>query len=462
MSQYGFSDDGFVDVDENYSSLGFNHLVHAPGYAPVVPRFDFKNHTDAMIFQICPRVQDGHELPPAIVRNGETIPTGWFQRVPIVTCGSMDRVSFIAFDPGEEKRGKIAARDNPYMVLRKRVQSAVNTKVHEGWASLLKGNQDVAIPALSDKYFVQGIVWTDGKQRLIENERPMGLRPQDKELALIRMSKTGIESIRAAVLGGFASGVETISLGIPKYFGLANRKKFSNLLAKVSWEEFQKSQKFGNNAAVYDGAAALASLSSATTASDEEDEWEGYAAAMTDIALIAEKGQPLGSLPGLNWEQYGYAAECRRKWRPWSEIFRIMDDQEQAVHIARSLADHPAVLQYAWGDTCYWTEDVKGILRNRTVISGATSRLDDSVGAPAAGGGFTMPGAAAAAAFGVNPHGGVQSVAPSPSVLGGFTPPAPTPTPAPANQTVNMSPTNPNSAVAGADGLASMFGGGTN
>lgn len=395
----------FLDVGDQYQSLGFGHLQYQPGYSPVEVRMKFREHTSPMVFQICPYIHDGKELPPAVSVHGELKPTPWFFRVPIVSCGSAEKISFVMFDPVLERQKKYSIRENPYYKLRSRVARAVSSKTHEGWASLLKGNMDVPIPNYKDQYFVQGVVWSDGDVPVFSDKGlPVGLRQEDKVLALIRLSKTAIEPIRAAVMAATEAGVETISLATPQYFGIANREKCKDI---NEWLDYNKAMKRNQVATTFaqtsvTSMADLAAFNAAAAAvgvnEAGEDEFVGYEAGMAAQSVLYDKGQMKMPLPVIDFSKLGWDNECRRKYVSWEKMFTVMSDQEQAVHIARSLSDYPEVLSYAWGDTDFWTEEVQGIVRKRLAMRVNANRLDDSI--PASGAGLTGGlGASAGNAF---------------------------------------------------------------
>lgn len=443
----GFSVSDFLDVGDQYQSLAFGHLQFRAGYTPVDVRMKFNEHTSPMMFQICPYTADGRDMPPVIEQHGELKPTPWFFRVPIVSCGSAEKISFVMFDPAKERRKEYSIRDNPYYKLRSRVARAVSSGHNEAWAVHIKGAMDIPIPNYKDQYFVQGVVWTDGESPVYNDKvQPVGLRPEDKTLALIRLSKTAIEPIRAAVIAAHMNDIESISLNQPQYFGIANRKKCPDI---QSWIDYSRQSQRAAAAASFQqtSVSSMADLAAFNTAAaavgmttEGEDELVGYEAGMSAHTCLYDKGQFKMPLPPINFHQLGWDHECRRKFVSWENVFQVMSDQEQAVHIARALSDLPELLMYAWGDTEYWTDEVQGIVKKRMAMRAGANRLDDNVtagfGQTGVGGAFQPPAAggvvpsSAMGVFGQNPHAAAQSQ-PLPQVQQTLVPTAISQTPTP-------------------------------
>jgi hypothetical protein len=194
-------------------------------------------------------------------------------------------------------------------------------------------------------------------------------------------------------------------MGNPPYdpFALANgyyvglykeaEKGPADVCARLAQEKIQKAQQAfqsgldagqgtaGITAGGFGGVAGEAPGGFVNNTDGDDEEYSGYGATIAKDAIMMVRTNT-GEGPQLMRHydlMQAFGSDIMHRWKPWDQIIRLPSHEELCVWIAKALSDKRNLLEFAWGDSPYLTQDVLAILAKRRVIPTGASSIDDGV-----------------------------------------------------------------------------------
>lgn len=286
--------------------------------------------------------------------------------------GIEHKFTFITYDPRwPRENGYNPRRDNPYHVLFNAIKDAVadgkalvrGRNVLDGsWAPLTLEGPKKAFNAPTKLYFLQGALFEHDGEILFGGKIPPKGLGQDDLPQIIQISKTAGADLAAKLntldpdYGG--DTVLEAQAVMYKYGDLTN-------LANGSFITFYNPDKHD----VSEGAGA-----------DDGDtprssrEFKSWSVAINKNFYYVRQRQSREIGPDIT--QYEDVIRDRLVW--WDDILHVPSAEEIAVWMAQAFGEIPDLLRFGWADNPeFFTDEVNGILTNRSVMAAADVPHDD-------------------------------------------------------------------------------------
>lgn len=287
-----------------------------------------------------------------------------------------ERATVILYDPTDDK---IDVKANPYKLIHRLVHQRVEYDKNapsRTWDVLLKGTRgagykDKGIPAPTDLYFMQGLIFAKGRTAFVGGDKiPLGAASED-EIPVIQMSR----SVGRQLL-------KEMDLPNEDYDGPENRWEFSMLHGDIVHPKF--------------GRFIHLTGKDADSSVDDLDSGSGWGGGRRGRSKSVEDNDAFGGGYGVHIEkiftfngkefpQYpvrilpDLAKQLDRKIKLWDEILHIPETQELCLILAKCLSGARDIIEMAWQDYPeYMTADIKAILANAKQFRiGAVPGSDD-------------------------------------------------------------------------------------
>ena len=299
----------------------------------------------------------------------------WIRGYPAVKYIGIDtKLTFILFDPREANAGRYDPSTNPYSILYRAVEDAVEDSeamivnkdvLTNKWAPLVGRGQKQAFSYKTFLYFMQGLIYQHNGEVLVKKGRPRGLRDKDWP-QIIELSKTGAESmlelLSDQVDGNFDSDdynqfkyPDVTSLTEGFFVTIYNPDKHSiDLETSVEPDAEAEEDDFGE--------------ASGTAEKKKSREFKGWKASISDTYVYSEEGAKKKAKRDLTKVE----DEIREKILWWNNVIHVPTHEEICMFCATAYRSMPDLLHYGWQENPeFFTDEVKGILAARTSGPGA-------------------------------------------------------------------------------------------
>ena len=298
----------------------------------------------------------------------------WIRGYPSVKYIGIDtKLTFVLWDPIEEKANRYEPATNPYMILHRAVQDAVEDSeamisnkdvLTTKWAPLVGNSQKKAFQYRTYLYFMQGVIYQHNGEILVRKGRPRGLRDKDWT-QVIELSKTGAESITdlldERVEGNFNSDdynqfryPDVTSLTDGFFITIYNPDKHGVDVEVVAEDSEAEEDNFGE--------------ATGTAEAKKSREYKGWKASISDTFTYVDDGKRKRAKRDLSQLE----DEIREKILWWQNLIHVPCHDEISMLCATAYRSMPDLLHYGWQENPeFFTDEVKGILAARTSGPGA-------------------------------------------------------------------------------------------
>jgi hypothetical protein len=345
-----------------------------PQVEVVRPKWD---GTGPMTFRPLPMIcaEDPTQFDPTRLTTDEYDFSDFWRGLPGVKYVGIDqKFTFLAYDPHRlNDEGYNPRTDNPYHVLYNAVMDAVK-KTGEAivkgrdvmtgkWAPLISDGTNKAFNAPTKIYFLQGLIYSGEELFIKGGSPPKGLRDNDLP-QIIEISKSAGEKLarKLNMLNPNYQGDtdieyqnemylygDIVDLSTGSFLTLFNPKKHYDIVD--AFEDFDDS----------DG-------------EDNKGGFQSWGVAINPDFQISVKRQPVS----ISSDVSEYADKIRSLIVPWEDILYFPPDEEICLWLAQAFRSMPSLLDFGWADNPeFFTNEVKGVLANRTQVQGADGS-DDS------------------------------------------------------------------------------------
>jgi hypothetical protein len=335
------------------------------------------NGAAPMTFRPLPMLcaEDPSRFDPTRLTTDEYDFSDFMRSIPSVKYVGIDqKFTFLSYDPRRTYNSAYNPRtDNPYHVLYNAVMDAVKktgeAKVNGRdvmtgkWAPLVSDGPMKAFNNPSKMYFLQGVVFeSDGDLFIKGGSPPKGLRDGDlpqiielsksagdkiaKKLNLLNPDYTGDNDVEYQDQM-YAYG-DVVDLTNGMFFTLFNPDKHSNVVDLL--EDL-------------DGAA-----------EENEGGYTSWGVGINPTFDYVAKRQPVSISADISQ----YADRIANQIVPWDDILYFPPDEEICLWMAQAFRSMPTLLEFGWQDHPeFFTDEVQGILSNRTQATGAAPNEED-------------------------------------------------------------------------------------
>jgi hypothetical protein len=313
----------------------------------------------------------------------------WSRGLPAAKYVGIDqKFTFISYDPRRvQGEGYDARKENPYNVLYNAIMDAVKEGeaiirgrdvITAKWAALTVDGPKKAFNSPTKLYFMQGLIYEhDGETYIAGGKPPKGVRDNDLPI-IIEMSKTGGEDL-----------AKKLMLLSEDYDGDTDPK-------------YQKQMyKYGDIVDLVDGAFVTFfnpekhDVTEVLTTSDnvgdagEVSEEEESDEPVKEEESRSFKGWKTAVQPEFHYvasrKNYKKRADIskyedviRERLLWWDDVLYIPPQEELCFWLAQAFRSMPDLLRFGWGDNPeFFTDEVNGVLSNRTQGQGAEIPVDD-------------------------------------------------------------------------------------
>lgn len=300
----------------------------------------------------------------------------FMRSIPAVKYVGIDqKFTFLTYDPRRVYDSNYNPRtDNPYHVLYNAVMDAVK-KTGEAivngrdvmtgkWSPLVNDGPSKAFNAPSKLYFLQGVIFeSDGELYIKGGSAPKGLRDGDLP-QIIELTKSAGDKIarKLNMISNTYNGDneveyqaemyaygDVVDLANGMYFTLFNPDKHNNVVDLH--EDFDED------------------------ANDSDGGYVSWGVGINPTFEYMVKRAPVSLGPDISQ----YAAQISNSLVSWDDILYFPPDEEICLWMAQAFRSQPGLLEFGWQDNpAFFTDEVQGILANRTQVQGASGGEDET------------------------------------------------------------------------------------
>lgn len=319
--------------------------------------------------------EDPSRFDPTRLTTDEYDFSDFMRGIPSVKYVGIDqKFTFLTYDPRRVyDQGYNPRTDNPYHVLynatmdavKKTGEAIVNGRdVMTGkWSPLVNDGPSKAFNAPSKMYFMQGALFElDGELYIKKNSPPKGLRTDDLP-QIIELSKAAGDKI-----------AKKLNMLNPEYKGDNDVEFQSEMYAYGDAVDLTNGMFF-----TLFNPAKHGNVIDLHEDFDEEDSndsggYTSWGVAINPTFDYVDRRQPV-SVPA---DISQYADIIAQRLVPWDDILYFPPDEEICLWMAQAFRSMPQLLEFGWQDNpAFFTDEVKGVLSNRTTVSGPGVSYED-------------------------------------------------------------------------------------
>ncbi len=259
---------------------------------------------------------------------------------------------------------------NPYIIMYKALKNAIDagSAPTSKWNPYIKG-RNACVPAPCDFYWLQGPIFEhDGKSHVVKGGTPRGMGTDDKPQILRLKNSAGDLMVKAisqqkkGYEGDTDNFAESMVHGDPVAIEHGCFFKFFNP---------EKYGVGGTNAAIpKDEEAEEVDIN--TEGSSDADGRRGAADMFKgfDVEIMSKYPIPGTANKIIRPSLVKYEDIIKERIVQWDDILFFPEWEQLCYFMARGFREEPRLLQFCWADhSAFFTEEVKGILKNRTQVA---------------------------------------------------------------------------------------------
>lgn len=321
----------------------------------------------------------------------------WTRGLPAAKYVGVDqKFTFITHDPRRAiSEGYNPRKQNPYHVLYNAIMAAVKQGeaivggrdvITAKWAPLTVDGPKKAFQAPTKLFFYQGLVYEhDGETYVKGGGMPRGLDPETPPI-IIEVSKTAgeqlakkLNKLNPAYVGDTDPDCQS---DMYLYGDIVNLKNGSFITffnpEKHECEELGAGDVGGEAEGEFVDEAPRGASDGDRDGDDRA--FKGWETAINREFHYAAKARKTGRKTA-DISEYEDAIRSRLVW--WDDVLYIPNEEEIAFWLAQAFRSMPDLLRFGWADNAeFFTDEVRGVLANRTIGRGAEVPTDDVAEAP--------------------------------------------------------------------------------
>lgn len=356
---------------------------HGPQVEILRPRWNSTTPTTARLFPMfCAEDPNGPFDPTRLTCNAYDF-SDWCRGLPAAKYVGIDqKYTFITHDPRRvADEGYDARKENPYNVLYNAIMDAVKEgeaiiggrDVMTGkWGALTADGPKKAFNSPTKLYFMQGLIFEhDGENYIKGGKAPKGTRKEDLPI-IIEVSKTAGEDLAKKLnqirpdyngdtdpdlQGDMYEYGDLVDLKSGLFVTFYNPDKHD-----VTEGDDQDGEEGGTEAPAADDDA------------DDSRQFKGWKTAVSREFHYINKRRNFK----IDADISQYEDIIREKLLWWDDVLYVPSHEELCFWLAQAFRSIPNLLHFGWSDHPeFFTDEVKGVLSNRTQGPGAEVPTDD-------------------------------------------------------------------------------------
>lgn len=312
----------------------------------------------------------------------------FLRRPAAVTYAGLDRkISFNLYDPRDKEYDYYGT--NPYQIFVDAITQACKAGaayigqknvLHAEWFHFVdKDHERFCIPKATRLTFLQGFIYANGDDVFVQGGKPpRGADPRDR-LTIIQLNKGAGESFEA-LLNLETEGYQGDSDDLDSRF---QYNRFLNIEDGLFVSFFNpKKHKIGEiTGEVVPEATVVEEEEEEAPASDgKQGGFVGWGVAMHERFFYTSERKRYAKKADLT----PYLDELLNRVAWWDDILHFPEHDELCLWIVSAFRTRPDLIRYAWQDHAeFFTDEVKGVLANRSQHQGAELPTDEDEEVPA-------------------------------------------------------------------------------
>jgi len=294
--------------------------------------------------------------------------------------GVDNKFTFLLWDPVSERMGEYDPRSNPYVILNRAIRDAVD----EGEAILGRHRLNISkwAPLVSDRskkkafssvtklYYSQGLIYQHRDEIFVKDgQPPKGARENDLP-QIIQVSKTGGEDL-ANLLNETHEGFTGDTDNHAEYYVYGETVD----LVDGSFITFYNPEKHNLDTEVIDATDDdnIEEENEVEVAGNSR-EFKGWKAQVDREFFYVNKRRRRKCKADIT----KYAKSIGKNLQWWDDVLHIPTHDEICMYLANGFRSIPNLIRYGWADHPeFFTDEVKGLLANRTQGQGAEVPTDE-------------------------------------------------------------------------------------